>query len=147
VLVGPKVADRVPFYERDTASSVLQDANDSKPASTFLRMITLDVLVQEKKFPLPDFIKLDVQGYELEVLKGAENALKTAEVILMELNLIPIYKDAPLIDETVTFMADRGFRLYDLGTFFRRPYDKALWQLDAVFVRAASSLLASTRWS
>jgi FkbM family methyltransferase len=147
VLLGPKAAERVVFYESDTASSVLKDANHDKVPSRVLTMTTLDNLVGERQFPPPDFIKLDVQGYEIEVLRGAEQTLKSAEVILMEINLLPIYEDAPLAHQAVGFMADRGFYLYDIGTFFRRPYDNALWQLDAVFVRSSSHLIASTRWS
>lgn len=147
VLVGATVAESVAFYDRDTASSVLQDANHNDAPSRHLTMTTLDNLVGERQFPHPDLVKLDVQGYELEVLKGAEQILTSVEVILMEVNLIPIYRRVPLVDQTVSYMADRGFRLYDIGSFFRRPYDNALWQMDAVFVKASSNLIASTRWS
>jgi len=73
--------------------------------------------------------------------------LAGAEAVLMEVNLIGIYGDAPLLDETVAFMATRGFRVYDICSFMRRPYDGALWQIDAVFVRRTSPLLASKRWA
>jgi FkbM family methyltransferase len=147
VLVGSEAAEGVAFYETDTASSVLKDANHDNAPYTVLTMTTLDNLVRERQFPSPAFIKVDVQGYELEVLRGAEQTLKSAEVILMEINLLPIYRDAPLAHDAVRFMADRGFNLYDIGTFFRRPYDNALWQMDAVFVRSSSHLIASSRWS
>lgn len=147
VLLGPKVAEHVGFYEGDTASSVLQDANHDSPPSRVLPMTTLDIVIEEKKFPAPDFIKLDVQGYEIEVLKGASRALKSAQVVLMEVNLIPINRGAPLVHDAVGYMADRGFRVYDVGTFFRRPYDNSLWQMDVFFARPSSPLNASTRWS
>ena len=47
----------------------------------------------------------------------------------------------------LAYMAARGFRVYDVCTFFRRPYDNALWQMDMVFVKATSPLMASTRWA
>lgn len=147
VLLGSKETDSVPFYESDTASSVLQDANHNNQACKMLPMTTLDLLIGKRKFPPPDFIKLDVQGYEIEVLEGAAHALKSAQIVLMEVNLIPIYKDAPLAHEAFRYMADRGFRLHDVGTFFRRPYDDALWQMDVFFVRSSSPLVSSTRWS
>jgi len=146
-LLGPEAADGVRFYDGDTASSVLADANHDNPRSRVLPMTTLDLLQKQMAFPAPDFIKLDVQGYELEVLKGAERALASAEAVQMEVNLIPIYEGAPLAHDAVAYMADRGFRVYDIGTFFRRPYDAALWQMDVIFVRATSALVASTRWS
>src|SRR5690348_15847330 len=130
------------FYENDTVSSDLRETNHGHLPYKLLRRTTVDILIAEKQFPSPDFIKLDVQGNELEVLRGAEQALKSVEVILMELNLMPLYIGAPLVDEAVRYMAERGFRLYDIGMFFRRPYDNALWQLDALFVRASSPLIA-----
>lgn len=146
-LLGPAVADCVRFYEGDTASSVLPDANHGNSRFRTLPMTTLDELQERTQFPPPDFIKLDVQGYEIEVLKGAERALASAEAVQMEVNLIPIYEGAPLAHDAVAYMANRGFRLYDIGDFYRRPYDKALWQMDMMFVRASSSLVGSTRWS
>jgi hypothetical protein len=65
----------------------------------------------------------------------------------MEVNLIGIHEGAPLFHEVVAFMAEQGFRVYDIISFFRRPYDGALWQVDVVFVKSTSSLVASRRWS
>ena len=146
-LLGPEVAERVAFYENDSASSVLRDVNHDDPAHRVVAMTTLDVLVVEKNFPAPDLIKLDVQGYEIQILEGATQTLKSAQVILMEINLIQIYEEAPLAHSAIQYMADRDFRVYDIGTFFHRPYDNALWQLDMLFVRASSPLVASSRWS
>jgi FkbM family methyltransferase len=145
-LVGPAPAPRVTFYENETASSVLRDFNHDEPASTVLPMTTLDSLMLETNFPAPDLIKLDVQGYEIEVLKGAAKTLISVEAVLMEINLIQIYEQAPLAHDAIRYMADRDFRVYDVGTFFRRPYDNALWQLDVIFVRSSSPLVASRRW-
>jgi FkbM family methyltransferase len=146
-LLGAQAADQVRFYQNDTASSVLPDACRDDARSRNLPMTTLDALQGQSAFPAPDFIKLDVQGYEIEVLRGGELALASAEAVQMEVNLIPIYEGAPLAHEAVEYMADRGFRVYDVGTFFRRPYDAALWQMDMIFVKSSSPFVASTRWS
>lgn len=146
-LLGPKPADQVGFFECDTASSVLQDANHENPPTKFLPATTLDILTSQTGFSTPELIKLDVQGYEIQVLEGAARTLESAEVVQLEVNLIPIYKGAPLAHEVIRYMADRGFRVYDVGAFFRRPYDNALWQMDVFFVRSSSPLITSTRWS
>ena len=49
-------------------------------------------------------LKLDVQGYELEVLKGADGLLSAAEVVLLEASLIPVNKGCPLIADVIRFM-------------------------------------------
>jgi hypothetical protein len=49
--------------------------------------------------------------------------------------------------EVMDFMADRGYRLYDIIPMYWRPRDGALWQCDAFFVRDDSPLVASESWS
>jgi hypothetical protein len=112
-----------------------------------MEMTTLDAITRRTHFERPDFLKLDVQGYELEVLKGAEQVLDSVEAVMLEVNLIEVYQGSPPVHEVVAYMAARGFRVYDVCTFFRRPYDNALWQMDMIFVRATSPLMASTRWA
>jgi FkbM family methyltransferase len=147
VLLGSTVASGVTFYQAETGSSVLPDPGNSGTQPTAMDMTTLDAVTRGTYFERPDFLKLDVQGYEIEVLKGAEQMLQAVEAVMMEVNLIAVYQGAPLAHEVVAYMAARGFRVYDISTFFRRPYDNALWQMDMIFVRATSPLMASTRWS
>ncbi|HEX3743279.1 MAG TPA: FkbM family methyltransferase [Bryobacteraceae bacterium] len=146
-LLGSSAAKGVTFFQAETGSSVLRDPGNGAVEPTAIDMTTLDALTRSTPFERPDFLKLDVQGYELEVLRGAEQVLRSVEAVMMEVNLIAVYEGAPLVDETVAYMAARGFRVYDVCTFFRRPLDHALWQMDMVFVRATSPLMASTRWA
>jgi FkbM family methyltransferase len=146
-LLGAAAARAVTFFQNKTVSSVLQETNNASAAVALsLPMTTLDAVVAETGFGPPDLLKLDVQGYELEVLKGAPVTLAAVEVVLMEVNLIPIYQGAPLLGETVSFMADRGFRAYDICSQIRRRLDEALWQTDMLFVRESSPLVASNSW-
>ena len=46
-----------------------------------LKIETLDTIVKNRKFPLPHILKLDVQGSELDILKGADMCLNHAENI------------------------------------------------------------------
>lgn len=146
-LAGSEKRAAVGFYAVDSASSVLPEVETNRPPAVFLSMRTLDAIVEATPFEHPDFIKLDVQGYELEVLKGAKESLISVEAVLMEVNLIEINKGAPLFHEVVGFMAEKGFQLYDICSFFRRPYDGALWQVDAIFVKKSSPLVSSKRWA
>lgn len=147
VLVGPDERESVNFYQTDSASSVLPEAERPDAPSISLPMTTLDAVTHNTIFAQADFIKLDVQGFELSVLSGGEKVLESAEAILMEVNLIEIYQGAPLFSEVVGFMAERGFQVYDVCTFFRRPYDRALWQMDVIFVNSTSALVSSKCWA
>ena len=99
---------------------------------------TLDSILATDNFPQPDLIKLDVQGYELEVLKGSETALAGAEAVLMEVSIVELYQESPVLHHVTAFMAERGFRAYDICSLLRRPLDRALCQIDIIFVKETS---------
>lgn len=146
VLLGAQPQARVGFCESETGSSVLVEAENRRPPSRYMEMTTLDTLTKGGPFAEPNFIKLDVQGYEIEVLRGGERGLESAEVVLMEVNLLRLYEGAPLFHESAEYMGERGFQVYDLCSLIRRPYDGAVWQADVIFVRRSSMLLSSSRW-
>jgi FkbM family methyltransferase len=104
-------------------------------------MITLDTYCHDRQLK-PDFLKIDVQGYELEVLHGAEGILPGIEVVLTEVNHLEVYDGAPLAAELIGYLAQRGYALHDVCDLNRRPLDDALWQTDMVFVRHTSPLRA-----
>jgi hypothetical protein len=111
-------------------------------------MRTVDQIVQEHfNSHSPDFLKLDVQGYELEVLKGAEKSLPQMQVILAEVNLLDIHQNVPLFAEMIAWLNERDWIAYDICGLTRRPLDQALWQADLLFVPRHSSLRADKRWA
>jgi FkbM family methyltransferase len=145
-LLGSETKQAVPFHEMETASSVFEEHAVQVLPVRFYPMQTIDEIVRSKGLEAPNFLKLDVQGYELEVLKGAENTLPQISVVLAELNLIDIHKNAPLLDEVILYMRSKGFVAYDICGLTRRPLDRALWQADFIFVRRDSSLRSNKRW-
>lgn len=153
-LLGAEAKKDVAFRLGDSNSSVLSEEKSENPARSqrdLVRydMTTLDALTENTVFSQPDLLKLDVQTYELEVLRGSNRILHTSppELILMEVSLLDVGQaNAPLFADVVDFMDDRSYRLYDLCSLIRRPYDDALWQVDALFVHSTSDLVASTRW-
>lgn len=63
-----------------------------------------------------DFLKLDVQGGELDVLAGAESALKNIVVVHTEVEFAPLYLGQPLFADIDTFLRARDFELIDLAS-------------------------------
>jgi FkbM family methyltransferase len=61
-----------------------------------------------------DIMKLDLQGYELEALKGADGLLEQCNAIITEVSFVPYYKSQPLFEELHQYLVDRDFRLYNL---------------------------------
>jgi FkbM family methyltransferase len=70
---------------------------------------SLDSIVKEKNYRLPDLIKIDVQGAELDVLKGATETLKHAKYLLVELQHVNYNKDAPLANVTIEYLKSLGW--------------------------------------
>jgi FkbM family methyltransferase len=149
-LLGEEARQHVPFRRDGTGSKVMRQVDPQNPALERREMTTLDALTDGTSFAAPDLLKLDVQTYELEVLRGATRMLDRhpPELILMEVSLINVDKDddSPLCADVIHFMDEWAYRLYDLCSFMRRPYDDALWQVDALFVHESSELIASSRW-
>jgi FkbM family methyltransferase len=144
VLLGPENRQEVNFRICDaapTASSVLAAQGGAPPRLLKRKMETLDGILSRQDFRRPEFIKIDVQGYELEVLKGGAEALVSAEAVLLEVSLLEVYKGNPLIHEVIPFMHERGFQCYDIPALMRRPSDGTLWQVDMIFVKAGSPLV------
>lgn len=134
------------FCENETASHVT-DAPVEGLTCYKIQTRTLDAILREKQFPFPGLLKLDVQGHELEVLKGAPIALSNAEICLLEITLLNIGDNPPLLLDMLNFMDSKGFQAYDISQFIRRPYDKALYQVDMFFVKKNSPLVIEKRWS
>lgn len=142
-LVGASPKEAVEFYEMETGSSVLHENCNADRKKVVRPMSTVDKLISEHGIKQIDLLKIDVQGYELEVLRGAAHALSLTELVLLEVSFLPIIEGAPLMPETVAFMRERGFVPYEICSLMRRPLDDALWQTDMLFVRTDSPLVAN----
>ena len=145
-LVGAKEGT-IEFFEHGHQSSILKDAGGKEWGKKVSAPITtLDALMTKMGLPDPDFIKLDLQGAELDCLRGAPRCLANAEAVLLEVTMIPFQSGMPLVADIVPFMSQHGFRLYDILSLWHRPLDGALAQGDWLFARESSKLLAQTRW-
>lgn len=139
-LLGATPAESVVFHVGGTGSSVFPENTAAPYSSAQLPMTTLDHLLKARKPPAPYFLKVDVQGSELEVLRGAQQALQDTEAALLEVSLLEYNQGAPLFAEVVAFMHARNFVVYDVSGFFRRESDAALYRIVLLFVQESSAL-------
>jgi FkbM family methyltransferase len=139
-LLGAENRTNMKFYKMEMGSSILAEQSNIPRDILVLPMKTLDEIASEKGFLNADFIKIDVQGYEIEVIKGATKVLKNAELILLEVSFLQYNKDAPLFGEVVNFMNSLGFIVYDIGTLLRWGTDSILLQGDLIFIKKDSTL-------
>jgi len=107
----------IKFYQNDFlfgGNSYYKEYNNNVfPESNFIikKSKTLDTIVKEKNFQLPDLIKIDVQGAELDVLKGATETLKYCKYLIVELQDINYNQGAPLAPITIKYLEDNGWKL------------------------------------
>jgi FkbM family methyltransferase len=147
-LMGEERKEDVLFHETETASSVLTEHFPQNFPTKAYPMTTVDEVVRNHfNGRSPSMLKLDVQGYELAILKGAEQTLAGVEVILAETNLLDIHRDVPLLGEVMSWLNERDWVAYDICGLTRRPLDKTLWQADFIFTPRDSPLRADKRWA
>ena len=127
----------------DTGSTVLPVGAADAPQST-VPVTTISALAE--RFGVPDFVKMDVEGSELDALRGADLILGRTELFVIELALFR-FVERPVFHEVVAFMAAHGYSVYDIGDPIRRPFDGALGLIDVFFARENGSLRRhSSEW-
>lgn len=72
---------------------------------------TIDCVVNDRKYPLPDFVKIDVQGAEIDILKGMVNTLKNVKHLIIELQHVEYNIGARHVNESIPIIESLGFRL------------------------------------
>lgn len=76
-----------------------------------IKGVTLDSLVREKNFPKPHLIKIDVQGAEIDILKGAKETLQSCEDIILEAQHTNYNEGAPMVEDVIEYLKSIGFGL------------------------------------
>ncbi|HTC44383.1 MAG TPA: FkbM family methyltransferase [Steroidobacteraceae bacterium] len=130
------------------SSSVLAMKEQHLVAAPQSRYVATEIVALERLdgllpsiFPVagPLILKLDTQGYESEVLKGAEGILPRVVAIQMEISLVPLYQGTSTLVPTVSEMQQRGFHLFQMVQGFRDLTTGQLLQVDGMFVRQLPS--------
>jgi FkbM family methyltransferase len=111
-----------------------------------VRLETLDSLIQQNVCSQPELLKLDVQGYELEVLKGASIALREVQAIIAEVSFFSFQQGMPVFHKVVESLAQYGFVVADIFSLNMRPLDNAAAQADVLFIKSTHPLRHDNRW-
>ncbi|MDB4081871.1 FkbM family methyltransferase [Candidatus Pelagibacter sp.] len=95
---------------------VVSNTNKSKNYSVIekrdIKVSTLDEIFLNEKISHPILIKMDVQGYELEVLKGANDLLKKIDYLLLEVSENEMYQNQPTEKIIVEYLKNFNFEIY-----------------------------------
>ncbi|MBE9048062.1 FkbM family methyltransferase [Pleurocapsales cyanobacterium LEGE 10410] len=121
-------------------SSIYKEGENSNVngVERIVPVVSLDRICEEKGAEGPYLIKIDTQGSELNVLRGAEEVLQKTDFVILEVSLFEFFQDGPQLFECINFMKKRGFVAYDLFNLQYRLLDGAMSQVDIAFVRENS---------
>ena len=81
------------------------------------------------------YLKIDTQGFEEKVIRGAESSLAYIDTIQLELSLIPLYKNELIIHEMCSLLKKRGYTLVSVEPGFLDHNTGQLLQVDGIFHR------------
>ena len=87
--------------------------------------------------PEASMLKLDVQGFEMRVLRHGRQALRRFALVEMEMPFVPVFRDAATCDELVAEMRARGFGLVSVQPNTIDPQRGHVVEIDALFARRA----------
>lgn len=94
-----------------------------------------DIFDDYRKGSVP-FLKMDVQGYEEQVLEGATLSLSVVQGVQLEMSLVPLYAHAWMLTEAVLHLEKAGFDLVSLEPGFYDHETGQLLQADGIFMRS-----------
>lgn len=147
---GPSAGSVAIHVHDDLEGSSLYEESMGPEADGFeatVPQVTIDDVLRQKGLHGPLLIKVDVQGAELDVLRGGREALATAEAVVLEVSLFGFLKGTPQFYDVVQFMKERDFVAYDIIQGNNRPLDGALGQVDVVFVRESGRFRQDHSWA
>jgi FkbM family methyltransferase len=126
----------VEFYTRNGTGDSYYKENSTHYdhiTSTQLPCTTLDKIIAEHNLPKPDFIKLDTQGSELDILAGAESVIDTTKLIYTECPITQYNIGSPNINDYLEYFKSKDFLPIDILEIHKA--EELLIQVDIMFMK------------
>lgn len=140
--IGSKNENKNIFVNSETAASsylnLVNEDNYFRNIKTINKeqtvLKTIDYYLNEKKITFVDLMKIDVQGYENEVLKGATNSLEKIHLIEIEIVFVNYYEQKNSFYEIEKILTNHNFELFSLSSLNLNKSDDSLRNLDALYI-------------
>jgi FkbM family methyltransferase len=146
VAIGPETAEKdIHISARDDSSSLLSISelqNEIFPGTAevstqLIKVVTLNNLIKPNDIKSPALLKIDVQGYELESLKGCEDLLNCFQNVYVECSFVELYEGQSFAQDVIVFLDQHGFVLKGI---YNMSYDKKGNAVQADFFFANSNI-------
>ncbi|MCX2492585.1 FkbM family methyltransferase [Pedobacter sp. PF22-3] len=137
--LGPKTGEATINIANRSDSSSIMDLT-TKQAEIFgvtmdrtgsIQIAQLDEFIRKEQIQLPDLMKLDIQGYELEALKGGIACMQACKFIILEVSFLEFYQGQPLFEEVIAFMASHQYKTIAFG--YNTATGSRIEQCDILF--------------
>ena len=133
------------IHDRDDSCSFALSAEDAATRGfpqIRVPVTTLDSIIASELSagrPTPELLKIDAEGWDLQVLAGAPATLSEAEVVLLEAGIMNKRFENSL-QAIINRMDALGYTLFDFTDLNRTPTLKALWLVEAAFIRRGGTI-------
>ena len=129
---------KIYITKRKDSSSLLKPANITNEkylvnATKIINLKKLNNIAILKEIEGPSVLKLDVQGFELETLKGGDQILNIIDYIIVEVSFLKIYESQVFAQELVDFLNSRSFEISEKCNLSK--IDGQLFQEDVLFIK------------
>jgi FkbM family methyltransferase len=121
------------FWIRPSGWSSLLSSGGTPGRAIKVPVVRIDQVITEVTEPA--ILKIDAEGFELDVLDGSTGLLRHIEMIIMEVRFIKYHEHMSEFAEVVASLNDLGYAVYDILDGIYRPTDHALDFVDLVLVR------------
>ena len=143
VAIGPVPGNAtIHVSRRDDSSSLLPITSTqvalfpgtAEVATATIRVAPLREFIPAADIQAPALLKLDVQGFELEALRGCEDMLGRFAYVYVECSFVELYAGQALADEVIAWLRERGLKLREVHNMDYDPDGRAI-QGDFLFAR------------
>lgn len=130
------------IHDRDDSCSFAsseQQASARGFKQILVPVVTLDTHITASNLEWPDVIKIDAEGFDLEVIQGASKSLEKATLVMVECAVChPDFKNT--VSAVIEAMNSRDFRILDFTDLNRPWHNRVLWLAEIAFVKKGSKL-------
>ncbi len=125
------------IVERDDSCSFIYTEEDALALGyeqIDVPIVTLNEFLSVADLPFPDIIKIDAEGLDIEVLKGASTFFGRTEIFIVEAGVVNKSIKNSFLD-IIKFMDDKEYRLFEITDINRPLRTQVLWLVELVFVK------------
>jgi FkbM family methyltransferase len=123
--------------ERDDSSTFALSSNEAESRGfkqIDVEIRTLNSIITEFGNRIPEIVKIDAEGIDLDVMEGASYLIGKTEMFLLEASFNSAFNQTEL-NIVVNYMNEKGYRAFEI-TDINRPFsNNVLWLVEIAFVR------------